>query len=325
MKVSIGVPIYNVSSYLEVCLRSLLEQTYDNIEYIFVNDCSTDDSMAVYEKVVSQYPSRADSIKLIHNKHNSGLASTRNVALENATGEYIIWVDSDDYVDTQMVEKFVAAQEKTQADIITCNSIVEFPNGTGINESPIYTSPKQMTLTLLRHKEGTPVCVWARFIRRSLYMDNNIRALDGVNNGEDFQVTPRLSYYASKVSSIPDYLYYYNKNNPSAYTYTFSVKQMNGTWKSLLFLESFFNGKGEDYLHAIGVAKADAVSHDMVGACLYGDKMIFDEVASRRSSLDKRCILELPFKFRTILSFSNYKILSPILKLLSVIKSIFRK
>lgn len=322
MKVSIGVPIYNVSSYLEVCLRSLFEQTYDDIEFVFVNDCSTDNSMTIFEKVASQYPNRTQSIVLIQNKKNCGLATTRNIALEHATGEFIIWVDSDDHIDKQMVARFVEVQKQTNADIITCNSIVEYPNGTGVLNSPLYTTSKQMTLSLLRHEEGTPVSVWARFIRRSLYIENNIRALEGINNGEDFQVTPRLAYYAKKVSSIQDFLYYYNKKNPDAYTYKFSENQMNGRWKTIAFLESFFKDKGSEYLHALGVAKADALVNDMICVSLYGNETIFREVIKRRGEVDRSCLSELPFKYRIVFELKNHKLLRVLMRAKSKVKAL---
>ena len=97
--VSICVPIYGVEKYIERCAVTLFEQTYDNLEYIFVNDCTTDDSMAILEEVISRYPARSSAVRIIAHEKNRGLAAARNTTVENCTGEFILHVDSDDYIE----------------------------------------------------------------------------------------------------------------------------------------------------------------------------------------------------------------------------------
>ena len=94
MKVSIIIPVYNVDSYIETCLQSVFNQTYQNIEVIIVDDCGTDHSMEIVEKVVSTYKGTF-SIKILHHNLNSGLSAARNTGIKNATGEYIYFLDSD--------------------------------------------------------------------------------------------------------------------------------------------------------------------------------------------------------------------------------------
>ena len=101
-KLSVIIAVYNTEKYVEKCLDSLLSQTYSNIELVVVNDCSTDGSL----KILKKYAKKYDNIILIDNKQNKGLSYSRNVGLENASGEYTGYIDSDDYIDPNYYEKY---------------------------------------------------------------------------------------------------------------------------------------------------------------------------------------------------------------------------
>ena len=105
VKISVIVPIYNVRLYIERCVRSLMEQTLENIEFIFVNDCTPDDSMDILHHVLKEYPKRRKQIKIIEHETNRGISAVRNTGLKNATGQYIIYCDSDDWVEKNMYPK----------------------------------------------------------------------------------------------------------------------------------------------------------------------------------------------------------------------------
>ena len=109
VRVSVVVPIYNVSQYIERCVRSLFEQTLQDIEYIFVNDCTPDASIAILEKLMEEYPARKKQSQVIHHEKNQGLACSRIDGVKVATGKYIIHCDSDDWVDTR---NFTIRQKK---------------------------------------------------------------------------------------------------------------------------------------------------------------------------------------------------------------------
>jgi glycosyltransferase involved in cell wall biosynthesis len=89
-KVSILVPVYGVENYIERCARSLFEQTYENIEFVFVDDCSPDNSIQELEKIIKNYPNRKGQIKIIHHEKNIGLSGARHTAINNATGDFVI-------------------------------------------------------------------------------------------------------------------------------------------------------------------------------------------------------------------------------------------
>ena len=124
--VSILVPIYNVENFIEKCSVSLFEQTYKNIEYVFVNDCSPDHSIEVLEKVAKNYPNRINSIKIINHDINKGLAGARNTAILNANGDYVLHVDSDDFIEKTTIEKLVKKAQDDCADIVVFDYYLEW-------------------------------------------------------------------------------------------------------------------------------------------------------------------------------------------------------
>ena len=126
--VSICVPVYGVENYIERCCRSLFEQTYSNIEYIFVNDCTPDDSIKVLEHVLSEYPVRKENVKICNHQTNKGLAGARNTAIETATGVYLMHVDSDDYLDLNAVECLVNTALSEDADVVQYDMRYVFPD-----------------------------------------------------------------------------------------------------------------------------------------------------------------------------------------------------
>ena len=193
--VSILVPVYGVEDYIERCSRSLFEQTYKNIEYIFVNDSTKDNSIDILCDIIKQYPQIKDKIKIINHERNIGLSGARITALKHSSGKYISWVDSDDYVEPDMIERMVKKVVETGADIVTCNTIVHYNGYEDKLITPQDIDSMEMVLLMLQKK--IPVSVWARLIKKELYTKYNIAPLLGVNNGEDFQVMPRLVYYAS--------------------------------------------------------------------------------------------------------------------------------
>lgn len=118
IKVSIAVPIYGVEKYIEQCAESLFGQTYENLEFIFINDHTQDLSMLILEDVIKKYPQRQKQIKIINHETNQGLAVARNTAIKHVTGQFVLWVDSDDFVDINLVTYLVEEQMKSDADIV---------------------------------------------------------------------------------------------------------------------------------------------------------------------------------------------------------------
>lgn len=208
-KVSVCVPIYNVEKYIEKCVRSLFEQTLDDIEYVFVNDCTPDKSMDILRQVLIEYPHRQEQVKIIDHKVNKGLAAVRNTCLSAATGEYIIHCDSDDWVEPTMYEIMYRKATEENADIVCCNYIDERPNSSkefGYSHSPEISDP---------HFDIHPLycALWNKLIRRKLYIDYGIKSFAKVNMWEDVGTTVRLLYFSQYTVKIPAAFYHYNRTS----------------------------------------------------------------------------------------------------------------
>ena len=211
MKLSIIVPVYNVADYLAKCLDSLITQDLpqDEYEVIVVNDGSTDNSGQIAKKYADKY----SNIILI-NQENQGLSGARNTGISNAKGEYIQFVDSDDYLEPMVLGELIEKIEKENLDVLRFN----YEN---VNESGkiIYPNkdPKHFVdfsndvvdgLTFLNKRLG-PACYAVQFIiRKSLLLKNNLLFKSGIYF-EDTEWTPRMLLQALRISSVKTIIYYY--------------------------------------------------------------------------------------------------------------------
>ncbi|MGJ1196372.1 glycosyltransferase family 2 protein [Sphingobacterium spiritivorum] len=208
--VSVIIPIYNVENYIEQCLRSLFEQSYRNIEYIFVNDCSTDNSMSVLERITDEYKYRELFIKVIEHPVNKGLPTARNSGLKVASGDYVLHCDSDDWLALHMIEKLVIKAEESKADIVFCDIYTVLVRG----EFSIYRQAKRASYVeyLKDFFVGTSQgSVCNKLVKRNIYCDNNITFPDGLPMYEDLRTIVQLFYYAQRIECVPEPLYYYVK------------------------------------------------------------------------------------------------------------------
>lgn len=156
-KVSIIVPVYNVEKYLDRCMRSLLGQTLKDVEIIMVDDGSPDGCPALCD----EYARRDARVKVIH-KQNAGLGYARNTGLDVATGEYVAFVDSDDYVDLEMYEKLYVTAIRTESDVVYCgfnrfyseNKVIHYTN---VNSEHVYKG-EDVNQLLLDFISSSPKC-----------------------------------------------------------------------------------------------------------------------------------------------------------------------
>ena len=118
LKVSILTPIYGVEKYIEQSARSLFEQSYASIEYIFVDDCTPDKSIGILQSLLKEYPERAQQVRIIHHDRNRGVGAARQTALMAATGDYLLFADSDDMLPEDAVEKLAGKADSSHADLI---------------------------------------------------------------------------------------------------------------------------------------------------------------------------------------------------------------
>lgn len=209
---SIIIPIYNVAPYIERCARSLFEQTYQDIEFIFVDDASPDDSIEILHRVLEDYPSRKNQVLILHNPANKGLAATRFVGIDAANGDYILNVDSDDWIAPAMAEEMMLAAAKTDADMVCCEVIKECPDHQELLKYDYDEETVDNGLLAMNFREHH-VAIWNKLIRKSLFTDHNIRNYPGINMGEDSALTVRLRYFSKRTIIIHKSLYHYNRQN----------------------------------------------------------------------------------------------------------------
>ena len=242
MKVSILVPVYNVEKYFARCLETLFSQTYSSIEYVFVNDCTPDKSMYVLQETLVKYPSRANSVKIIENKQNLGIAIVRNTLLENATGEYVLFVDSDDWIEVDAIEKFVDKALQSNADIVGCDYFEEYHDRQVLFKQsyPSHHVEAMKAMTLLRIKG----VLWKLFMRRELIVHNNIYFVPEVQFGEDYIFCCKLFFYAKSFSCVDEALYHYVQYNPNNYCSTDSGLRIESFSRAITIVETFYREKG---------------------------------------------------------------------------------
>lgn len=223
MKVSIIVPIYKVESFIARCVRSLLNQTLTDVEYIFVDDASPDGSIGVLRQILADYPERSSHIRILTHAKNKGLPAARNTGLAVAQGEYIFHCDSDDFVEADMLEQLYHKAMETNADIVWCDWWLSFAKNERYMKQPEYLTPMDALKGML--SGVMKFNVWNKLIRRSLYMENRIEFPAGYGMGEDMTIM-RLFARASKVTYLPKAFYHYVQLNTGAFSKTYSNRHL---------------------------------------------------------------------------------------------------
>ena len=311
--VSICVPIYGVEKYIERCAVSLFEQTYQNIEYIFVNDCTKDNSIDILRQTMERYPNRVSQVHIIEHKHNTGLAGARNTAVKSATGDFIMHVDSDDYVSVDIVSRSVAKQKEFNADIVVIDFIRKYPTYQQIFQYTNFKKSELYCLNVLARNNSNSI--WAKLIRRSLYVDYNIKCKEGCNQGEDYQVVPKLLYHAHIIANLNSPLYIYDCINQNSYTNNFSAIKLKQNWESMNSIRNYFADKGEEYIIAVQKSRLRQLADDfIVSAKTSGEVSViyYKYALNILSKINHKYWKSVPISKRIILYLSNHFLLMKI-------------
>lgn len=244
--VTVIVPVYNVANFIEKCARSLFEQTLTNLEILFINDCSPDNSIEIIHKILTEYPHRQEHTRIVSLSSNGGLAAVRRQGIIEAKGDYIIHCDGDDWADITLYETLYNKAINDKADIVICDIIENYTNHSiRHKQEPLYTDPHDVLRNWYHHNLHMSCC--NKLVRRSIYCDNNILPWVGLNMWEDNGLTTRLLYHASKISYVPDVAYHYNRTNVNAMTSGYGIKQVEQMISVASNLEGFFKEK-PDYI-----------------------------------------------------------------------------
>ena len=218
--ISIVVPIYNVEKYLTKCLESILNQTYKNIEIILVNDGSTDNSKKICEEYIKK-----DSRIILINKKNGGLSDARNKGIDKSTGEYITFIDSDDYIELDYIMSLYKGIQNNNIDLVISGHRVLYDTGKIIEKKTcgnIVLSSKE-TLEKMLYDEGVDVCSVNKLYKKNLFDD--IRFPKG-REFEDSATTYKLIDKSKKIAIIDKITYNYSIRSDSITTKNFNPKKM---------------------------------------------------------------------------------------------------
>ena len=209
---SIIVPVYNVEKEIRKCLDSIKNQTYGDFEVLCVDDCGKDSSM----DIVREYAQKDNRFKILTHEHNRGVSAARNTGLDNASGEYTMFVDSDDWLETNALEIIKDNFDKSKSEVIVFNIYNCYPDGKKeINDT---TNFKKTQALLTENNLNTFIgVVWNRAYKTSLINDNHIRFPEGMII-EDSDFTFKISMHLKSVFIIEDVLYNYLRNREGSYT-----------------------------------------------------------------------------------------------------------
>ena len=239
IKVSVLVPVYGVEKYIERCARSLFAQTMtDDIEFIFVNDASPDNSIEILKQVIEEYPERKKNVRIINHDHNKGLVVARVTGVKAARGEYVVHCDSDDWVEPDMYRLMYKSAKANDSDIVVCGYFSEFGESKAIHLPSLLADREERASNILRI-EKMHQFLWQRLVRKEFYDKYDFKADPAVTYCEDFVVVVPMHLLTDKVSVVTESLYHYNCANPGSMTKQKTVKRVKAGKLALDIIEDF--------------------------------------------------------------------------------------
>lgn len=300
-KISVLVPVYKVSAFIERCVHSLFSQTFEDMEYIFVDDATPDDSIGKLEAVAALYPERRDAVRIIRHPYNKGIYAARRTAFEAAKGIFCMSVDSDDYAEPDMAELMYAEAVRTGADIVYSNYYEETAEGKRFERKVFFSEDKKEAVADVLFASSA---LWNKLVKRSLIDKTTLSDLENVSMGDDLAFSAKFVYYADKYARVDKSLYHYVRYNTSSITATFSRKNAEDMVAVIKNLEVFFSSRpdGAEYeevlkrfkaLKKIRILRGTSASRKYMG--------LYPELKPLIRKMD------LPLKSEIILMLAAYK------------------
>lgn len=211
--ISIIIPIYNVEKYIEQCVRSLFEQTLEDLEYIFVNDCTPDKSIDILRQVLTCYSQRTNQVKILNNTTNLGQSGSRKCGIKEATGDYVIHCDSDDWVEKDWLEQMYNKAIEENADIVMCDFFKNYPDGREIVMNMADDTEKNKAFANL-YTSARMGSLCGHMVKRDIVQSEDI-FWPTWNYTEDTTLVFQYYMRASKLTSVHQPLYHYRDNQQS--------------------------------------------------------------------------------------------------------------
>lgn len=231
-KISVIIPVYNVEKYIKKCLDSVVNQTLKNIEIIIVNDGSPDNSF----KIIKEYMKKDKRIKYFEKK-NGGQGSARNFAIGKAIGEYLMFVDSDDYIELDMFEKMYNYATKSKLDIVVCNGYLDV-NGSIINFDNYDCNISNLQKRYIISQTGP--CL--KLIKTELIKNNNLYFIEN-HIYEDIAIVPSYALFTDRIGYVSERYYYYLQRTNSSMNQNKYSKKLEDIFLALENLSELFTKK----------------------------------------------------------------------------------
>lgn len=201
-QISVIVAVYNIESYLPKCIRSLINQSFRDTEIILVDDGSKDSS----GRICDEFAAEDSRISVIH-KQNGGLSSARNEGLAKATGRWIIHIDGDDWLESDMLRSMYDEAAATGSDIVFTDFFYDYPDRSV--RTRFYDWDRQGNQGLQEYLASGMTCLSGALVKKCLYDDNGLKSPDGISCCEDFHLIVRLCYFAKRIAKVKEPLYHY--------------------------------------------------------------------------------------------------------------------
>lgn len=250
-KISVIVPVYNTAKFLDRCIESILNQSYDNFELILINDGSTDNSVEIIKKFEKQ-----DKRIIFINNNNNGVSETRNIGLRNAKGEYIQFVDSDDYINEDMLIDTLKLLEKNKSDLVITGLYLDIEKDNRVNTSiQTYdykesTNKREIAVDVLNRLDGTYInSPINKLYKRSIIIENNIFMDKSIDLGEDYIFNIMYLKYCQKVIFSDKCYYHYWMKIENNLTFRFRENKLD--------LMRLMYEKTADYFKESGLEKRE--------------------------------------------------------------------
>ena len=291
-KISVIVPVYNVEKYIKRCVDSILNQSYKNFELILIDDGSTDSSASICD----EYAERYDNIKTIH-KSNEGVSSARNFGLKQACGEYIAFIDSDDWIEADMAQECYAFANKQRTDILTMDYFVNVKKKECLRKQ----KPKSLNPLTILHQILTEELfgsVWLRIIRKGFYDKYPTTFPEHMGYCEDVLFWAFFLQLQPKIDYLPKAFYHYVQDNNNSITRNYTIEKYNERKKFIYELKKILpNHFKNDINMAAFYVKMEALRN---GFLTYSDYTSFEPTNLRTLLYSKQpWILNIFFIIRS--------------------------
>lgn len=266
--VSLMIPVYGAEAYIERCIRSVLEQTYDHLEVIVVNDATPDGSIALLERLIQGHR-RAGAFRIIHQSTNRGVAAARQTALEVSRGEYLMWLDSDDYLaDKQIISNWIELALSSGAELVSADYIADYKRRERYFSVKPYTDPRAFALGILRGE--TQGFMWNKLIKRSALAQGYW--IEGENILEDVAILlPTLLAMKGKVAHLPLPATHYIQYNEHSLVTKMNRRKIDEVARGLRRIRSFLQTTQDKELIEAGAFFQTNMTRVLLERSVYSD------------------------------------------------------